>query len=610
MKRIHYFFLCLLSALCSLPASAVTVTLKVNNADQLTCQVNYQDYTLKNGDNVITADEYNSIYVNVKNSSYWINSVRNGSGTAVGNNYGTSWIGYLSSYDDGQIWTMDVINLDQNRLDSFTINVDDPSMVRVLLPKYNRSLSDLKAGQPNVIKFDAAAETNLSIEPTNYLIPLYKVTLNGSPVNPSGSSYQIVIDDGDVVDITAVIPDKDIQIDFSYSEDGLGAIKSVAVDDATVAGFNGLTLSCKAGKKVSLTANPAYKIEEIKINGSVIYWSGSYPYDFYPVDNTSISVTAHPYGNISFTVKVDDPANIRLYNGSYAGSGNLINLTAGDNTVELREDNANIAWEAAPGAIIDEVKVNGNVLSYSSSTTAEKNMVIEFTTHKIVYDMQAVVWIDKKEAAENYFSFQSNNRTNIDLVNGYNVIDFYEQMAPFGLSWYGAGATVAKVYINDELVNPMYEGSTSYEMPLTNGSVAKIFLATEPQTCTVNFTVPADVSINVTRDVIVPVTDYSAGVTCLNGTQFILDGEQISSVKVNDSPIAAKENGRYVFTVENPTTTVVVEASNVGIDAIGADESADEAVYTLTGVRAGSRADIKSLAPGIYVVAGKKIVVK
>jgi hypothetical protein len=70
---------------------------------------------------------------------------------------------------------------------------------------------------------------------------------------------------------------------------------------------------------------------------------------------------------------------------------------------------------------------------------------------------------------------------------------------------------------------------------------------------------------------------------------------------------AAKYRGRFYFNFrsENPTDIVTVPQADTY-----AEPSADDAVYSLQGVRMGTRSDLNSLPGGLYIVGGKKVLVR
>lgn len=184
-------------------------------------------------------------------------------------------------------------------------------------------------------------------------------------------------------------------------------------------------------------------------------------------------------------------------------------------------------------------------------------------------------------------------------------------MNPFNFGWYSNNQdNVNIVYLDGEPIEPAYPGSTNYSMTIPDNGVVKIFLAEEPVECNVAFTVEDGIDATVTQDIVKTVADWRAGLECFKGTQVAVSGEGIE-VSVGGSKLAKDSEGDYVFTVEEQATSVNISKDpNVGIGSIETDNAADDAVYTLMGIRVGTRSSMGDLAPGIYIINGKKVVNK
>lgn len=596
-------------ALMTLTAFAgnVTFTVKVGNPDAVTCKVNWQPYELVAGDNYFDVEE--NTYVSFSNvAPYYITGVSTSTGSASGY-YSGRWDFYPSSYDEGKVFTIVTINLDDIRGSEFTLKVDDPSLVSAQLSGYNTVLNDLSAGS-NKIKFDDVTEQYLYLSGASYSQPLYEVRLDGEKVEPSNGSYTVPLSDGCTVDVTAQIPDIDINVTFNYTDNAFGAIKSVSVDGTEIPDFNGTSLTMKAGQILGLTNNPDYKINSVSINGTPTNWTGGYSYTQILMADAVVDVDARPYETFSATVTVDDPANIVLYRG-YSYQNDVIELVPGDNSLEFSELNNIISWKAADGCYITSVTVGDEVLSeYTSSYTLSEGMNVTFVTGKTEMDKTAVIWLGGRSNANYYFSFQGYDRTAIDLADGYNVVPFYAGMTPFQLSWAGQDVEINEVYLNGELTDPMFSGSTTWQLAIEDGDVLKVFIGEEPVTCDVTFTADDDVNAGIVRDIITDVTDWRSGFSCFKGTEVAVSGPEIE-VSVNGTGLEANEDGEFVFTVSETATNVKIAEKQSGIRNVAVDDNAaDTPVFNLQGIRVATRATAGDLPAGIYISGGKKIVVK
>lgn len=408
------------------------------------------------------------------------------------------------------------------------------------------------------------------------------------------------------------IPAVPVTVTFTYSEDGLGALSSVAVEGQTVTDFNGTSLSMTAGQSLTLNPNSLYNITQFKVNGETQYWSGGYAYTIGSVmGDTEIYIEAHPYGTVNATLNVSDPEQIIVYRG-YSYNNDVLTLTGTENAIQVSENNTTISWKAADGCYIESVKVNGDTYT-SDNVSVTEGMVIDIVTKAIVMDKTAVIWIDDRSKADNYFAFETQTREQLgtDFTSGYNQIKFYSGYVPFQLSFYSSGELVNKVYVNDVLQSPRYEGGTSYELDLADLDVVKVFLAEESVSCTVNFNVEEELDPQVVRDVIREVTDLAQPLSCFAGTQIDINkATQAFDVKVNDetlSPLA--DTGNYRFIVTEPQTEVVIsKKDSTGISNIDAENVVAAPVYNLQGIKVSDT--LEGLPAGIYIKAGKKVMVK
>lgn len=592
----------------SLTANAINVTFRVSDADAVLMDINGTVTTLQAGNNSFNLDEYTyATFSGV--SPYIITGVTNSSGTPE-SIYGGMWYKSIYSSDEGQVYTISVKNLDETRTASCTVKVDDPSLVDATLSGTNSPVSFTEGS--NTLKFDPTTETTLTLSSTNYQKPLYKVTLDGVDVPSDGGSFNVPLTQGCVIDITAKIPAVPVNVTFTYSDEGLGALSSVAVEGQTVTDFNGTSLSMKAGQSLVLKPNSLYNITGFKINDETISWTGGYDYTIGCVTgDTQIYIEAHPYGTVNATLNVSDPNQITVYRG-YSYQNDVMTLTGTSNAIQMPENNAMISWEVANGCYIESVKVDGSDYSGNYLTITE-GMVIDIVTKAIVMDKTAQVWIDDRSKIVNYFSLQTTTREDLSesIKSGYNELKFYSGYVPFLLTWYTENTVVGKVYINDELQSPMYEGSNNYQLNLENLDIVKIFYAEEPVSCTVNFTVEDDVDPQVVRDVIRDVTDLTQPLNCFAGTQIDINkATQAFDVKVNNQALAPLvDTGNYRFNVTEPQTNVVISKKNtVGIGNIDAEGSVSAPVYNLQGVKVSDT--LQGLPAGIYITAGKKVMVK
>lgn len=615
MRKFYSIIVTALLTFVSMSVNAINITVNVDDPSRVSISVNY-GAPLENivaGDNAITVNEYESVQIKAKDNAFLTKVVRSMEGAedteeSVSNM--TECNIYVSSYNAGATWTVTSVNADDSRDGSCTVTVDDPSNVQ-LQRSGTYTFVDLTAGD-NIVKFSTANELPLTIGPKNYGTALYQVKVNGEVVAPQGTLWRISPANGDKLEVFANFPDVDVPVHFTYSqEEAKGFITNVTVDGTAVGNYNDADFTVKAGSKVEISGNTSdYNLVSFKVNGNTQYFHGSY--NFIATEETTIEVDAKKYGTVKATLDIDNPENIIVYKG-YSYNNNVITgLVAGENEIELSETSAQIQIKAMSGCYITSVTADEMSISkdYSDAynVTVTEGMKIVVKSGAIERNSKAVVYIDSKEAAAQYFNFQRGDRSSIDIATGYNEISFYDGDNPFDLSWYGA--EYANVYKNNEAIKPMYEGSTTYELNLTDGDIIKVFLASNPEAFDVELVAGEGVDaskVAIVMDRITSVAEWKGKYNVLPGTELCikpLEEENSIVVKAGDVDVAANEDGAFVVTVNEATTVTVCDPVAAGINEINKDNAVGSDVYNLQGVRM----DNRQLPAGIYIVNGKKVV--
>jgi len=585
-------------------AEPVTFQLEVDDASHVKVSVPSTGYVyeLTDGENELQIEAYSTL--EITGISPWsLDKVHDN----VGNSDMSISAGSCRLYpSEGSSYTVTTFNLEASRTATATVKVDDASMVRLMRTSDYQTI-ELNNGD-NTIHFNPEKEQYVQIFSTDYTKPIYAVKLDGKTVTDSYGTYNLTLTNGCVVDITAVIPDIDVTVTFAYSDElSEGCISGVSVNDVPVDDFDGKSLKMKAGQTLVITGNSGYAFDEFKIDGNGTYFYGKYTATI--MANTEFTFKAHPYGKIKATIKVDDPSTIIVGKGGYdISSSEIISLNPGTTEIELFENNTNICWAAANGCYIKSVDIDGTDMTGYTYAALNQGSVVTFTAGKIEYDKTAIVWIDNKETADTYFNMQGYDRSTIDIQNGYNEVPFYDGMLPVGMSWFSQNTpVVGKVYINNELQNPAYEGSTTYELSLEDGCVVKVFFAAEPVECAVTFNVAEGVQVAAKADRITGITDLAAPLTVFAGTEITLSGADDSEllVKVNDTEISPAEDGTYTLTVSEPATTIAVDSKiQDSISELTVRANSADAIHDLQGRR------VAKAGKGIYIINGKQTLLR
>ena len=590
----------------------IRFTVNVPFPEAVTCTIMGIDHPLSEGPNVFELASTTTVYF-APVYPWKFTTVKDKAGKKPSGFYGTDWYLYVDSNCKDEEYSIEMVDINDLRTAQFTLNVDEPSLVSAIMNGYNTVL-DLVPGE-NIVKYEPNVETYLNLSPSNNITPFYSVKLNGTTVAPQGLIYGVALRKDCVIDVTAILPDEQRTVTFSYTSGAQNSI-TLLVNDEEVTQFDGNTLAVRLGDKLTIQARNTYKVNKVSINGLPIDFYGIYSFNV--MKDTQIHIDAKPYDTISATVIVNDPELI-----AFSSNSQSLDLTAGENIIQLPETNTTIMWTVSPAAILNSVTVNGNVPlpAYQNSYTLERGDVIAFEVVPKVFDMKAIVWIDNAtgKACSNYLdlSSQTDRSVRYTFENGYNIVDFYEAMNPFALSWGGYDpedpeiSLKGKAYLNGSPIVSEDGESIPYNIvTLADGDVLKLFMDSEPETCHVAFDISEGVEATVVKDILTTVENPSDGFECFAGTQISVSGHDIKVTVDGKEPSFQEDvdgTPTYTFTAESPSTTVMVTNAGNSVDHIGQESDSD--IYDIQGKRLGSRDSIKSLAPGIYIIRGQKAVV-
>lgn len=630
MKKIYSFLFTALLSVIAFTANATNITLNVDDPSRVKIEINgTEKEDIVQGDNQIEVTgsygyDGGSVTIRAKDGAFITKVTRQLTQTDESVSNMTSCYFYVSSSNEGETWTVTSANADDLRDGSCKIYVDDASKVRVQR-SYTYTDVALTGGDWNEVRYIKASELPLTIGSTDYSTPLYQVTVNGEPVKPEGSAWRISPEDNDEVRITANFPEESVPVKFTYIDDeAKGFITSVQVDNVDVTDYNDDGFQVLLGKKIRINGDMQnYKLNQFTVNGANTNFYGYY--EFTVTEATTIYVDAREYGKVNATINVDNAENITVYEG-YSYSNKVIQLTNGENPIELSETNTLIQIKPNSGCFITSVSsiVNDSDDSDDSdeptnytadwegayTVTVTEGMVITVVTGKIERDLTAVVYVDDVAPYGNVLTRP--DRSNIELAAGYNIVDFYSGDNPFMLSFNGASTTYA--YKNGEEYDPRYSGGTSYELNLEDGDIIKVFLAGSPSTYNVTFDVTGDAeNVTVISDKIKEVENWSKGFATLQDTEVSIkaaDGYNLT-VSVNGTAVTTDEDGVFTFNVTEDTNVTLTVTSTSGIKDLRTDRAVNTNVYNLQGVLVVKNAtdvEIDRLPAGIYIINGKKTV--
>lgn len=598
MRR-FYSFITLLVMVAFSTFASIKVVVNTGNV----CQVSYMDNstqsyvtkTLAAGENTIS--NVTSMSFNTSNSDYIFTAFSKDGNELTGFNP-TNY--YISQVTDGATYNVTVSTIAAACDATCHVTIDTPSKVVMRTSGTNRSITLSSSFD---LKFISKIESPITIGAATYGTRLYQIILNGE--KQTVTSYdQVAIKDGDNLQILATFPNVNFNVTLKYADGAEGFITGVTVDNTAVKDFsNGF--QAKAGATVTLTGNTSdYKYDEITINGKAIsyfYGSTSFVID----SDTEVSVKAHKLGNFNVNVNCDDPSNILFYNGSDTKT-----LVAGDNVLSIPESNSSVTIRPNTGCVLTSVLADG-VEKYSSSSgyayfNATSGMNIVIKSQKIVRDKKFSFYVNNWDYAKWGYSVTRADRSTITTATGYNVIPFYSGDVPMMFSAYGADSIA--MYRNGSLIDPSYPGATYYTISsIEDQDVIKLFLNEKPVKYYVSVKSTVADEISVTKDVVCPVNNYNS-FSVLGPTQIDIVVEGNPSVLVNDEPLLPVD-GKYTFVADKNTSVSITELSAVQNISVETAKTYD--VYNLQGIRvARNVSNTDSLPAGIYIVNGKKVLVK
>lgn len=630
MKKIYSFFAVALIALFSFSANAtISITVNLDNANAVTVTTSGANYgdpevevPVETGDNVFSSED-DTAYIRyniIPKDGYAITSIVDENGTALSGFYGGTAYVYLYSYYSGKHWYVSTMNLEEARTASFTMTVDDPTLVTATLSG-TKSRLDVQEG-PTTYKFDPNVENVLTLFSQGEK-NIYSITKNDEPIPVDSYSVQIPLEDDCNIVVQTQWPDIPCSVSLQYDHEATpNLITGAAVNSENVDLVDD-SFSCQLGDEVAVYMSSDYNVTEIKLNGQpqdLSYFWGNFYFTVTDEVNT-LEITAAPYGTITAIVNVTCKDAFSVYK-QYQSPENLVEIVEGENRIELSQKNNSMSYSVNPGyELVSATKTEGDLDPIDISNSPyiydiTDGMVINLVGQAEVLDSHAVIWVDDMSAANYYFSFENAKRFNYatSMENGYTEFDFSENSYnPFGLGW--AGDNIQKfVFLNGEAKSPNYDGGSFWNLTLADGDVVKAFVAAEPVNCTVSIDAEEGVATEVTVDRISPVTDWSEGISCFNGTEVAIaasleDPDKTVVVTLNDEPLVAGEDGKYVFVVENVTNSVSITTTTSGVKSMISDKTVSP-VFNLQGIRVANSDDLNNLPAGVYVVDGKKVVVK
>lgn len=612
MRKNYFFLIILFVIFASFKASAFNITVNVDDVSRVTLYLGSSKQALSNGDNVLDVKTGDRLYFSA-NTGYVLKSVMNGDKAETISSLTSCMIGLDEATHTGAKWVVTSCLLDDVRTASCKVTVDDASKVTLGFSGTYTTFP-LVNGE-NDVKFVPEVESPFVISAKDNSTSLYSVKKNSEEVQPKYGSYRVDVANGDKIEIQANYPDVDYSVKFNLSEKAAGFITKVKVNGTEVTNYMDNNFTVKAGSQVYVEGNiNDYTLESFKVNGTSVDFYGNYT--FMVTGPTTVDIVARKFGNLKAVFDIDDASHVEVYKG-YSYYGNSVTVTNGKNTIEVPESTPVIAIKAKDGYMLvsvsdgttDYVERDGNS-EVNVKVTDGMNVTVK--TAELVRDKSTVVYVEDA-SVPSFMRFMRKDYTTINLVTGYNLIPFNDGDLPFTTSFYGV--STLNVYKNDELVEPKYAGATQYTLEVADKDVLKFFFTKTPAKFNATITVDGEAeNLTVMKDQLKEVTDFTAPIPCLDGSELLFSVSAKSFVKsltVNGTPVQPQEDKTYKVVVTADCNIKVELGVASGINDVTAAVRDTNDVYRIDGVlimKNASRSEVENLGRGIYIINGKKVI--
>lgn len=568
------------------------------------------------GDNVMPATFYASIVFEAADGYVLASVTRDGTDLQPSATRCSTY--FMGSYYPDAVYKVTTMAASEYYKGSFTLTIDDPSLVDVMFQGSYRTVTNFEANEPKTVLYNPETESMLSLRALNYGSAIYEVHIDGEKADPSDDgTYNIILAQDMNIQVTALFPDIDTPVKFEFVNEGTeGVIYEVKVgygepipaDEYLADGFG-----LKLGSSLNVSLNTSdYKVNAVYINDVQQY--STYSVNVVLVGPTVIKIDAKAYELVTKTVYVDGAEHMTLYKGS-SWKDNVVELHDGENTITFNENDPKYAFVPEVGYEFT-VLMDGEddrLQSWSKyNDEIYMNPTGDFTVkvEKVVYPETAYIYV--AELPETAFvtltDYYREVYSSFELKEGYNEIGFKPEMSPFNLSANfrsGGDFDVKEVYVDGEKIETTYEGSVVYTPALSNGTVVKAYFKEAPAEHTVNFTVDEGYAPVVTYDIIKTHEDLTAPLKALTGTLVKVEApEGVTDLEIKIGEDEAETLTSKEFTVSADTDVLISKKS--GVSNVTVADAKAGAVYNLQGIRVADAADFDRLPAGVYIVDGVK----
>ena len=593
------------------------------NPNQVSVTYQYRTYPdsewANNQLKINLADQTSQINIAAK-SGYSINSVKSNGDEVIEGIVSSYSINPLVIGSGENVFEIGSLNLEEARTSEFTLEiVGAADAVEYSLGATANTFVSVKASNAT-IKFNPDFDLPITIKSPVYRHIFYKVTADGTEITPSSDfSYSIRnLADGGKVTVDVDFPDVQIPVSFHFTNpDTEGALSSIS---GLSGGFipeeewRGENWTVAMGTYLDLKFDTSNYVIQASCNGESLDIDSGH--DYYQLtainpEGYDFEITATPLNPYEVTFWYEfQPSHFKVQVGS--NSENLVELPADDDhgVIEVPRNKNLIKIVPDEGWVINTLYVN-NAEHKSADILIEGTSTIDVFVEAFERNLEAVVYVDP-EAEWNYktitLSPNNNFRQNpVALDYGYNILRYNEQDLPLAIEVTLNGSHDYPAYLNGEQLPTPIVGLDE----LVPGSVLRLY-GEMPEIYTVTFDIDSDAGFTLYRDILDELTNPETQ-QVLAGTQFEIVPDHVSQVIVEVNGVEQTiEDGKYIVNVNADTDLVIKKGTPTGTSTIG-EATALKDVYSLQGIRVLEKAStnqINALPAGIYIVGGKKVVVK
>jgi hypothetical protein len=349
-----------------------------------------------------------------------------------------------------------------------------------------------------------------------------------------------------------------------------------------------------------------------KTNGETVTDLGT-GNNYYPVvAGDKFTVTSKVAETYVVKINVDDATRVAVYNG-YNSHYPKYDIVSGVNELTFSEASTNNIYIAATaGNMISKItRTNGETVTEAvgdNAYTVAKGDEFTIVSKEKEMDASLIVWLDPNVTNITAVSARNTNTGTlvgtVSVSAGVSELKYCSADSPNFLNVdMNASGQVYMVFNDNEALQQSYLNPT-----FTGNDILRIFKE-EPVKAVVTWSLSDGVSASdftVKADGMAVEDFTTTNLYVGSGVVVTPQAGKTLAVSVDGTNVAANANGAYEVAVSG-NATITVSSVTSGINAIDADNLAEKVVYNLQGVKI---ANTENLPAGIYIINGKKVLVK